>query len=499
MRRVARLLGDEFFLTYADGLGNVDLVALREFHRGHGGSATLTTVPLPSQYGTLDLDEDGRVCRFREKPRLPDHVINAGFFVLDQRALDHWPDPGEDLEREVLPALGAGEELYAFRHLGFWKSMDTYKDAVELGELCGGGRTALDGIPRPGVLRVARSPGSGSSPRTPRRSSMRAWPHCPVRWTGWTPRSSWSTTHPGTPAWRWRVPTVCGWRSTTPTSGTAVAMNQALAGSDAPVPPRPQPRHRARSRHAPAAGRAVRRPSVGGSPGAPPRRQRRPGPAIGAPVPGSARPLVAAAADDRDPVGAVSAAGSCSTARARTRVGGSTGPSAPCTSSGPPRWRARRRCAGERSFHAAPRTSICAGRWRGAVPPPSSPPTSRCATWATWPAPRPGGTNARSGTGRPPPTSVDRPPPSTHSAARGVAAGCAVAALVSMLRTAVGARSGTRRPDAPRLLAIRRRELAVHLRAALQGPPPPPVSPPAALASSTPARGTISDASVCRP
>lgn len=140
VRRVAELAGEEFFLTYADGLGNVDLVALREFHREHDGSATLTTVPLPSQYGTLDLDDDGRVCRFREKPRLPDHVINAGFFVLDQRALAHWPDPGEDLEREVLPALGASQELYAFRHLGFWKSMDTYKDAVEFGELCAGGR-----------------------------------------------------------------------------------------------------------------------------------------------------------------------------------------------------------------------------------------------------------------------------------------------------------------------------------------------------------------------
>ena len=79
-----------------------------------------------------DLDGDGRVHGFREKPRLPDHLINAGFFVFDQRAFDLWPDPGEDLERDVLPALGALDELFAFRHLGFWKSMDTYKDAVDL-------------------------------------------------------------------------------------------------------------------------------------------------------------------------------------------------------------------------------------------------------------------------------------------------------------------------------------------------------------------------------
>jgi glucose-1-phosphate cytidylyltransferase len=139
VRAVADHVGDDFFLTYADGLGNVDLAALLAFHRSHPGAATLTTVPLPSQYGTLDLDDDGRVHRFKEKPRLPDHLINAGFFVLDRRAFDLWPDPGEDLERDVLPALGAADELFAFRHLGFWKSMDTYKDAVDLGSLCASG------------------------------------------------------------------------------------------------------------------------------------------------------------------------------------------------------------------------------------------------------------------------------------------------------------------------------------------------------------------------
>lgn len=136
VRLIADYVGETFFLTYADGLGNVDLGALASFHDDHTGLVTLTTVPLPSQYGTLDLADDGRVENFREKPRLPDHVINAGFFVFDRRVFDRWPDPGEDLEREVLPALGAAEQLYAFRHEGFWKSMDTYKDAKELGELC---------------------------------------------------------------------------------------------------------------------------------------------------------------------------------------------------------------------------------------------------------------------------------------------------------------------------------------------------------------------------
>jgi len=136
VRAVADRVGDTFFLTYADGLGNVDLAALAEFHASHPGAATLTTVPLPSQYGTIDIDGDGRIKQFREKPRLPDHRINAGFFVMDRRVLDLWPDPGEDLERDVLPALGSKGELFAFHHQGFWKSMDTYKDACDLTALC---------------------------------------------------------------------------------------------------------------------------------------------------------------------------------------------------------------------------------------------------------------------------------------------------------------------------------------------------------------------------
>jgi len=142
--RVAKVRGrldDTFFLTYADGLGDVDLAALAAFHAGNrerGGVATLTTVPLTSQYGTIEFDGDGRIGRFREKPQLEEHWINAGFFVVDQAAFEHWA--GEDLERDVLPALGAAGALFAFRHRGFWRSMDTYKDSLELSALCSDGR-----------------------------------------------------------------------------------------------------------------------------------------------------------------------------------------------------------------------------------------------------------------------------------------------------------------------------------------------------------------------
>jgi len=140
VRRAAHAADGTFFLTYADGLGNVDLAALLEEHRRLGRLATLTAVPLPSQYGTIDIEDgSGEVTGFNEKPRLPDHLINAGFFVMEAGVFDRWPDPGEDLERDVLPVLGKLGELSAYRHDGFWKSMDTYKDAVELGELCADG------------------------------------------------------------------------------------------------------------------------------------------------------------------------------------------------------------------------------------------------------------------------------------------------------------------------------------------------------------------------
>ena len=135
--KVRHLLDGTFFATYADGLGDVDLHALLADHRAHGAGATITTVPLPSQYGTVETDAAGRVTRFREKPRLPDHRINAGFFVFDEAAFEAWS--GTDLERDVLSSLAAVGMLHAHPHDGFWKSMDTYKDSQELSALCADG------------------------------------------------------------------------------------------------------------------------------------------------------------------------------------------------------------------------------------------------------------------------------------------------------------------------------------------------------------------------
>lgn len=130
IRMCRHLLGERFFVTYGDGVGNIDLSRLVDFHDGHPGCATVTVVPLPSQFGTIQYSKDGRVDSFLEKPRLEGYWINAGFFVMDDRVFDHWD--GDDLERDVCPALAKQGEIYAYEHDGFWKWMDTYKEAIDL-------------------------------------------------------------------------------------------------------------------------------------------------------------------------------------------------------------------------------------------------------------------------------------------------------------------------------------------------------------------------------
>lgn len=123
-------VGDTFFATYGDGLGNIDLNALLEFHNENRALATLTTVPLRSQYGLVVFDDQARVTRFEEKPLVKDYWINAGFFVFSKGAFDCWE--GHNLENHVLPSIAGRRRLFTFQHDGFWKSMDTSKDQQEL-------------------------------------------------------------------------------------------------------------------------------------------------------------------------------------------------------------------------------------------------------------------------------------------------------------------------------------------------------------------------------
>ena len=142
--RIARvaeyLTADRFFVTYGDGVGDVDIRDLLAFHRAHGKLVTITAIqPKHYQYGTMDADADGRVGGYVQYPELP-YWINAGFMVFERAALD-WIGDGDDspLETGVLQEMIAAGEMMMFRHHGFWQSMDTLKDANDLERLWAAG------------------------------------------------------------------------------------------------------------------------------------------------------------------------------------------------------------------------------------------------------------------------------------------------------------------------------------------------------------------------
>jgi glucose-1-phosphate cytidylyltransferase len=130
--------GELFCLTYADGLADIDLPELLRFHTEHGALASMTVVRPQLQFGVTELDEhDGRVLGFHEKPR-SEHWINGGFFCMQAGALSYL-DLDSVLERRPLQRLAHDGELRGYRHPGFWRCMDTYKDAVALNDLWAAG------------------------------------------------------------------------------------------------------------------------------------------------------------------------------------------------------------------------------------------------------------------------------------------------------------------------------------------------------------------------
>ncbi len=142
VKRVHRYLaGDEhFMLTYGDGVGDVDLGRLVDFHRSHGKILTVTGVRPPGRFGEL-MSEDGRVTEFNEKPQATGGRISGGFFVCRREIFDYL-DEREDLvfEQDPMRALVRDEQLMVFEHDGFWQPMDTYRDYQFLNNLHDQGR-----------------------------------------------------------------------------------------------------------------------------------------------------------------------------------------------------------------------------------------------------------------------------------------------------------------------------------------------------------------------
>jgi len=135
VKRVERYLDQErCIVTYGDGLADVNLKALLAFHESHGRLATVTTGRPLSRFGVMDLDDQGAVQRFREKPIVDDYV-SAGFFVFEPEVIRSYLDEDCVLEQEPLERLVADGQLVAYQHEGFWQPMDTYREFKLLNDL----------------------------------------------------------------------------------------------------------------------------------------------------------------------------------------------------------------------------------------------------------------------------------------------------------------------------------------------------------------------------
>lgn len=133
--------GERFMLTYGDGVCNIDIKALIEFHKKNGKLATLTSVQVPGKFGNLDTDDKGIVKHFTEKPDGDGMWINGGFFVLEPGIFKYLEGNMDDVqwEKDPLTAIANDGQLSAYRHNGFWKCMDALRDRIELEEMWNSG------------------------------------------------------------------------------------------------------------------------------------------------------------------------------------------------------------------------------------------------------------------------------------------------------------------------------------------------------------------------
>jgi glucose-1-phosphate cytidylyltransferase len=139
IKRVAKYLDDEtFMLTYGDGVGDINIKELVEFHKSHGKLATVTATQPEGRFGALKL-ENNKVVSFAEKMDNKDSWINGGFFVLEPEVINYIKDDNTIWEREPLEKLSKEGELMAYFHNGFWKPMDKLKDKMDLEKMWSSG------------------------------------------------------------------------------------------------------------------------------------------------------------------------------------------------------------------------------------------------------------------------------------------------------------------------------------------------------------------------
>ena len=135
IKRLKDFVGNQtFMVTYGDGVGNIDIKNLIEFHKSHKKLATVTAVRPQARFGELEIVDDC-VKSFKEKPQLDQGWINGGFFVLEPEVFDLISDDSVMFERQPLEELSSDENLMAYKHHGFWKCMDTKRDLEILNDL----------------------------------------------------------------------------------------------------------------------------------------------------------------------------------------------------------------------------------------------------------------------------------------------------------------------------------------------------------------------------
>jgi glucose-1-phosphate cytidylyltransferase len=136
IKRTQPYIGNEpFMLTYGDGVSDLDIEKLVEFHKNHGKAATITTVNAVQRFGTLEIEQNGTISAFREKSNIDGSKINAGFMVLDPTVFNYIDGDSTIFENEPLERLVTEGQLMAYRHDGFWQCMDTQRDKQKLEEL----------------------------------------------------------------------------------------------------------------------------------------------------------------------------------------------------------------------------------------------------------------------------------------------------------------------------------------------------------------------------
>jgi glucose-1-phosphate cytidylyltransferase len=140
LKRVQKYIGEERFMaTYGDGVGDINIKELLEFHKKHGKYATVTAVQPSGRFGALNLDERDNIISFEEKPKGDKTWVNGGFFVLEPQILEYIKGDETLWEKEPLENLSKDNQLVAYKHYGFWKPMDTLRDKRELEALWNSG------------------------------------------------------------------------------------------------------------------------------------------------------------------------------------------------------------------------------------------------------------------------------------------------------------------------------------------------------------------------